>query len=339
MTALREYERLESGGLWRANLDAQRRDVIVLFGNATLVITDGAGRPLTHWSLPAVIRQNSGKRPAVFSPDKGATETLEIEDDLMIGAIETVLRTLAKSRPRQGRLRNVITFGFIILTAALAFFWLPNALTRQTVAVVPQSKRAEIGATILDHVQKITGPQCYDINGVAALDILYARLLGVGAKGQIVVLPQLAQGAVAMTGGIIALDRRIIENATDPAVPAGYIVAADAARRGLDPLISVLQSVGLLKTMGLLTTGNLPTEVLADYARNITQTDRNFANDEDLVVAFASAQIPTAPFAYARDASRQSSEKLIAGDTFAERDEPEILSDANWIRLKGICNI
>ncbi|MCO4847258.1 MAG: hypothetical protein KC448_04720 [Yoonia sp.] len=339
MTALREYERLESGGIWRADLDAQRRDVTVSFGNATLVITDGADRPLTHWSLPAVIRQNPGKRPAVFTPDEGAVETLEIDDDLMIGAIEKVRKTLAKSRPQRGKLRHFITLGFVAGTAALAVFWLPDALTRQTVTVVPPSKRAEIGAIVLGHVQKLTGPRCRDSDGVAALELLHARLLGADANGQIVILPQLAQGAVAMTGGIIALDRRIVENADDPAVPAGYIIAADAARRGIDPLASVLQAVGLRQTMGLLTTGNLPSDVLADYARSVTQADPTFAKDDDLITAFAAAQIPTTPFAYARDGSGQRTVKLIEGDAFAERDEPEILSDANWIRLQGICNL
>ena len=50
MTALKEYARLESGGLWRADADAQRRDVIVSFGDATLVISDSAERALAHWS-------------------------------------------------------------------------------------------------------------------------------------------------------------------------------------------------------------------------------------------------------------------------------------------------
>ena len=100
MTALREYERLESSGVWRADADAQRRDVTVAFGNATLVITDNAERPLTHWSLPAIIRRNPGQRPAIFAPGEDAEEWVEIDDDLMIGAIEKVRKSLAKQRPQ-----------------------------------------------------------------------------------------------------------------------------------------------------------------------------------------------------------------------------------------------
>lgn len=338
MTALREYERLESGGLWRADLDAQRRDVTVSFGNATLVISDSAERPLTHWSLPAILRQNPGKRPAIFTPDVDAHEILEIDDDSMIDAIEKVRQSLAKARPKRGKLRGLVSLGLLVGCAALAVFWLPDALTTQTASVVPASKRAEIGATVLGHVQKLTGPRCRGESGIEGLERLHTRVFGPDAQGRIVVLPQLNQGAVAMTGGIIAIDRSIIENADDPAIPAGYLIAAKTAQQGSDPLASILRTAGLRQTMGLLTTGDLSTDVLASYARTVTEAEPVFASDNDLIAAFTAAQIPTTPFAYARDGSGQRTVGLIAGDAFSERDEPEILSDADWIRLQGICN-
>ena len=105
MTALNEYQRLESTGIWRASPDEQRRDVMVSVGDASLVIYDSAGRPLGHWSLPAVIRLNVGTRPALFAPGPDAPEELEINEDEMIDAIEKVRKTIEKRRPRQGRLR------------------------------------------------------------------------------------------------------------------------------------------------------------------------------------------------------------------------------------------
>lgn len=337
MTALREYERLESGGLWRADADAQKRDVLVSFGQATLVISDPAGRPLTHWSLPAIIRQNGGQSPAIFGPSDTEDETLEIDDALMIDAIEKVLKSVAKTRPMPGKLRNIMTAGILAATLGLAVFWLPDALMRQTMSVVPMPKRTEIGAYILGHIQGLTGPRCRNEAGVAALDQLHIRLFGPEAEGQVIVLPQLAQGAVALPGGIILLDRRIIENAQDAAVPAGYIVAAAEARAKIDPMADVLKAVGLRQTMGLLTTGELPAESLADYARTVTEAEPNYPNDKALIAAFTQAKVPTGPFSYARDASGQRTRALIANDPFAERDEPEILSDADWVRLQGIC--
>ena len=88
MTALDRYVRLESDALWREAPDAQRRDVVISFGNATLVIADQAARPLAHWSLTALNRLNPGERPAVYAPDAEESELLEISDATMIDAIE-----------------------------------------------------------------------------------------------------------------------------------------------------------------------------------------------------------------------------------------------------------
>lgn len=338
MTALREYERLECSGLWRANADEQRRDVVASFGNATLVISDNAGRPLSHWSLPAIVRLNAGAMPAVFTPTDDAEETIEIDDKLMIEAIEKVLKSVAKSHPKPGKLRHFMTVGLLSGTLALAIFWLPGALMRQTMSVVPMSKRTEIGAVILGHVQRLTGARCSNAEGAAALEVLHRRLFGSTSEGQIIVLPQLAQGAVALAGGLILVDRKLIETVTDPAITAGYIVAAAQTRAETDPMAAVLKSVGLRQTVGLLTSGELGAEALEDFARTVTEAGPENPKDRAIIQAFTAAKIPTGPYAYARDMTGQETRALIANDPFAERDEPEILDDANWVRLQGICN-
>ena len=75
MTALTEYERLEATGLWRATAEAQRREVLVSVGEATLTIADFNNRALAHWSLAAIDRQNPGEYPAIYSPDGDPGET------------------------------------------------------------------------------------------------------------------------------------------------------------------------------------------------------------------------------------------------------------------------
>jgi hypothetical protein len=40
MTALKKYQKLESSGLWRDAADAQRREVVVAFGEASLILSD-----------------------------------------------------------------------------------------------------------------------------------------------------------------------------------------------------------------------------------------------------------------------------------------------------------
>jgi len=331
MTALDRYVRLESGGLWRADPDAQRRDVVISFGDATLVISDKAGRPLTHWSLPAVTRQNPGERPAIYTPDEDASEAVEIAEDTMIDAIEEVRKALAKARPQPGKLRHWMTAGLIAVTLALAVFWLPGALTRQTLAVVPQPKRVEIGAAILGHMQSETGSACREPRATEAAGHFAQRLFGTDTTTQIIIVPQLASGAVAIPGDLIVLDHNLLQGTDDPAVAAGYILAAHAHREQMDPLEQVLKDAGLAVTFRLLTTGDIPTNILQSNANAIAASpwiDRP-ANMLDPV--FEAADIPSAPYAAVVGIA-------LSSDTQEGQSHAPILDDADWVSLQNICN-
>src|SRR6056300_1710453 len=113
MTALDKYARIEAEGLWRQNAESQHRNVIVSVGHATLTITDTQDRPLAHWSLAAVARDNPGRFPAVFFPDGDPDERLELSEreSEMVEAIERLQRVIEKRRPKPGRLRILITLG------------------------------------------------------------------------------------------------------------------------------------------------------------------------------------------------------------------------------------
>lgn len=337
MTALNQFSRLESGGLWRASPDAQRREVTVSFGNATLVISDSAERPLTHWSLPAVQRLNVGERPALFTPDDEQTETLEISDDLMIDAMEKVRKTVKRRRAKPGRLRSLgllATFGAIGLAAAL---WLPDALIREAQAVVPPVQRGEIGATLLGHIQRLTGQTCRSRLGTEALNTLYVRALGPDAGGQVFVVPSGPDTAVYLPGGLIVMNRDLIEDTEDPAVVAGHIIAAAAQARVQDPLAALLHSAGLGTTFTLLTQGEIAQDTLRTYAETLFANPPPRADDDILLSLFADAQMPSTPFAYAVDVTGETTLGLIEADPMQGVDVRGILSDAEWISLQGIC--
>lgn len=337
MTALTEFDRLESGGLWRADPTAQRREVTVSFGDATLVISDTAGRPLTHWSLPAVERINTGERPAIFTPDSDATETLEIEDDLMIDAMEKIRRTVKRRRSKPGRLRNTGLGIAVAGIAALGFFWLPGALIREAQNVVPAVKRAEIGATLLGHIQRVTGPRCRSALGTQALATVHARALGPQSGGQSVVVPSGPDTAVYLPGGIIVMNRDLIEDTEDPNVVAGHVIAAGAAARTTDPLEALLRATGIGTTFTLLTTGEIDTETLRGYAETLFADPPARADDAAMLPLFADAQIPSTPYAYAVDLTGETTLGLIEADPMQGREVPVLLSDADWISLQGIC--
>lgn len=337
MTALKEFQRLETSGVWKADEDVQRRDVIVSFGDATIVLTDSAGRPVAHWSLAAVNRQNPGVRPAIFTPDTEATETLEIEDATMIGAIEKVRKAVAKSRTKPGKLRHLSTAVICAGIVAGAIFWLPDALVRQTMSVVPQSTRTEIGATILGHLQRNIGARCRGVLGTAALARMHTRLLGRDASGQIVVLPGGPNNAVALPGAIIVLNRSHVEKPDDPAVTAGYILAATTVGDLHDPLKSILDFAGLKVTLNLLTTGEIPADVLQAYAAQLLETNTQDAPIKDLLISFDRARAPSTPYALDIDPSGTLTAALINGDPLKDTQPPMILNDSEWVSLQGIC--
>lgn len=331
MTALTQFERLESGGLWKETADETPRDVTVSFGKATLVLTDRNELPLTHWSLPAVTRLNPGERPALFTTDPESDETLEIEDDLMVDAIETVRKAVIKSvaRPKNKGGYLLLATAALLLGSAIALG--PSAFTQQTLSVVPASKRSEIGATILGHYQRLTGPTCRNALGTGPLAKLKTRLMGRDAQGQIVVVQTLPQGATVLPGGIVLVDRALIERLDDPAITAGFILAAIDGRDSHDPLQDVLQDAGLSTTFQLFTTGDLPHDVLRDYAQTLQDLPDTPTNPQSLKAAFATADVPMRPYASVRDPN---------GTEFGEITDTStspILTDGEWVRLQGIC--
>jgi len=309
MTALSQYERLESIGLWRppsnpqgkddgsgiapangTHTTPQRREVFVSFGSATLVLSDKNGTALTHWSLPAIDRLNPGKHPALFTPDQNSGETLELADSDMISAIEKVRRAISRPQPRSGRLRFFLTTAFLLLLLGLAVFWLPGALIRQTAMVVPDSKRVELGKALLANIARVSGAPCSGRYSDKTLAQLSARLAMPGASPQrLLVLPAGVTTTQHLPGNIMILNRSLVEDYDDPDVVAGYILAEQLRAQKLDPLQRLLRSVGLIPTVRLLTTGELPKDALERYAETLLTMPAAPISDQALLARFEQA--------------------------------------------------
>ena len=336
MTALKAFDRLESGGLWRESPGAETIEATVSFGKATLVIANGQGLPLTHWSLPAITRQNPGTRPAIFATDNDDYETLEIDDDLMIDAIETVRKTLDKARPAPPRLRFLTSFLVMVAIIGGAVVFGPTALKHQTLSAVPSSKRAELGATVLGHYQRLTGTTCRAAQATVVLDRLKTRLLGRDAAGQIVVVQNLPQGAVLLPGGIIMLDRALVEQQDDVAVTAGFILAAVHGFGHKDALGPLLDYAGTQATFTLFTRGDLPNSILSNYAQALRMDEVQDPDAGDLADAFQDARLTSAPYAQFRDPTGQTLAQLATQQ--ADDALIPLMSDSDWVRLQGICD-
>jgi len=335
MVALKKYARLEGSALWRAQPQDQRRDVVVSIGDATLTITDMQDRPLTHWSIAAIKRANPGTRPAVFHPEGDPGETLELAADEahMIDALETLRRAVDRARPRPGRVRWVGFTASVGVVALLAAFWLPGALVNHTVSVVPSVKRADIGAALIDRIERMTGPACAEPAGLRAIQKLRARL----GSGPIAILPGTANTSMHLPGGYILLDRAVVEDFEEPDVAAGFVLAEGVLAAAADPLRDLLRSVGTRASFQLLTTGSLDGETLDAYARLLLTQPRGVPEDEKLLAAFAAREVRSTPYAYANDVTGETVLSLIEADPMAGRDPRALLSDADWLRLQNIC--
>lgn len=338
MTALRKYQKLESPGLWRPAPDAQRREVVVSFGDASLVIADlRSGTALAHWSLAAVDRVGPAGRPALYAPGREAHETLEIEDDTMVAAIDKVRGVIHARRRADGRLRRAASWLVAAVVVAGAALWLPGAIIRHTATVLPTATRDEIGARVMSEVARLHGLPCDAPLGRRALDLLTAQVLP-GARVRIEVLPEGPAPATHLPGARILLSRALVEDADGPGLAAGHILAQRLAAADRDPILPVLHHAGALATFRLLTTGELPPEALDGYAAALFEIAIPVPDPDNLLSAMDAAGVPAAPYAYSRDPSGETTLSLIEGDPFRSAPAPSLLSDGDWVSLQGICD-
>ncbi len=326
MTALERYRRLECPGLWHGAEGAQRRDVVVTFGEASLVIRDlRSDAALAHWSLPAVERLNPRRVPAIFGPDRGATETLEIDDPSMIEAIETVARVVRRNR-RPGRVQLAFLGAGLLAVIGVVGIVAPRAVIVRAAAVVPPAARAALGARILADMAPTWGAPCRAPAGLSALDALRDRL-GRDPDLSIAILPNL-RGTLHLPGRIVAVGRSVIEAEDDPDVFAGHVIAEATRADRDDPLLPLLRNAGLAATARFLTTGTLPEDSIAGYGADLAAAPPASVRPAELAPRFAAAGIASEPYS-----------RAAGGDPVPEPSAPtSAMTDSAWVALQGICD-
>lgn len=336
MIALTEFDRLEAPALWRADKGSQRVEVIVSLGEATLTLTDFKGHPLTHWSLPAVERVNpTAETPAIYRPAPDSEEEIEVEDELLIEALARIRRAIERGGPHPGRLRGTIMGTVTAAAIALAVLWLPGALIRQAVATVPDVTRTGIGTALQDRISRLSGNACHTEQGDRALSHLETRLMPEG--GKITVLRSGVALSQHLPGGIILLNRALVEDPDRPEVTAGYVLAEIQRGAQVDPLERLLRDAGLMTSLRLLTTGHIPAEALDAHAETLLTAPQTAPDTSALITRFAEAQVPTAPYGYAVDITGQTTLTLIEADGTRIIETRPTLSDGDWVALQGIC--
>lgn len=337
MTALERYARLEGPGVWRADPEAQRCDVTVSLGEASLVIADArSGLALSHWSLPAVVRVNRGTRPALYAPlSNGPGETLELEDPLLIEALETI-RSALGPRPAHRRLRLAAVAAVLAMVVGVGL-WLPGALVQRTAAIVPPAGRDEIGRAVLDTLVEGGGAAriCADPDGRQSLATLRNRVLGNDWR-VVVVAGVPGAEAAHLPGRIVVLGEALVARLDSPEALAGWITAEALARAEVDPLLDALSHAGTRATLTLLTTGTLPEGALRGYARQRLTRPPALPQAAALGDFMAERGISPLPYALSLPAGREGLAQALADRPAVPRGEP-LLSDGEWLTVQAIC--
>ncbi|MCJ8138903.1 hypothetical protein [Falsirhodobacter halotolerans] len=332
-TALSHYARLECSGLWREHNDAQRREVIVFFREASLILADPrSDQPLAHWSLPAVERLND-TTPALYAPGADHDgETLEIDEPAMIEALSTVHGAILAARPHPGRVRNIIlavSLGLVIL----AGLFLPGAIRSHTVAVVPDATRVRLGDMAMTEMLHLTGAPCAAPLGRAATETLATRVFN-AASVRIYVMNGLPR-PVHLPGRQILLPSPLVEQQDSPDVAAGAALAEGIRSTEVDPLQPLLRYAGTWATLRLLTTGQMPQDALDGYAEWLVQSTPEGIPGDRLLARFGAADLSVAP--YARALRPDQAEALVAEDPWPEGPPRPILTDNEWLSLQSVC--
>ena len=333
MTVLAKYQRLEAEGIWRASPEAQRQDVIVAIGEATLTISAANGTALAHWSLPAIERVNPGERPALYRPGSDSPETLEVAEGEMIAAVEKVLKAIQRTGQASGRAGRLVTMGVGLLILAGAALWLPDAIIRYTASLVPGAARASIGTALLGEMDRVAGAPCNAPSGLRALENLKIRLFG-DRPTDLVVLPSALAETTHLPGGTILISHKLVEDFETPEVLAGYLMAEDLRRTTTDPLARMLDKAGLRASLVLLSQGRVPEDALKRVAEGVVAELPAPVSDSALIARMDAAGVSPKAYGLARDLSGETTVDLVAIN--ASGNQP-VLGDGDWIALQRIC--
>lgn len=336
MTALEQYDRLESIGLWKDSADAQRREVIVSFGNASLVLSDKNENPLTHWSLAAVRRVRKDGSAVTYAPDGATGEELEINDDLMVKAIETIQSRLRRGLPKPGRVRWLIGGGITAVVLALALFWFPGAIARYAASIVPDAKAEQIGRQVLRHVAEFSGRTCSSTLGDDALRKMENRLIGTPSN-RIIVLELGARNSSHLPGGLILINRRLVEGYDDPEVAAGFVIMERAIEDEIPPLLALFSTMGTANVVSFLASGEISQTALKRYAETRVTGRFRLPDEANLLTLFELARLSAKPFAGVLAKTGVDTTGLLSG-AIPPADQRPLMRDGAWVALQSICD-
>ncbi|MHA1114545.1 MAG: M48 family metallopeptidase [Alphaproteobacteria bacterium] len=370
MTALAKYAKLEAEARYFDGESAQPRDVALCFGERSLVIMAFDETVLAHWPLASLRAVGLRRDSAVqLVPHHGSDERLMLSDRQMLGAIGEVCPELYhRAVDRKGVRRAFLWAGAAVASLALIVFVLVPALAGRLALLIPPEREQQLGDAVVDQLQTLLSLGgggrpviCDTPSGVAALERMTARLnadprlpypLRVG------VLDHGMLNAIALPGGRI---RGLLEAAGNPEEVAGVLAHEIGHVASHDPTREALRAAGTAGILGLLLGDVFGASIVVlatDAVVNASyQRDAETRADETAYSLLADAGLPSRPFADFFDKMRKKygemggllrlvashpglegrASRAAAADRIGEGAYEPVLSDQDWIALRGIC--
>lgn len=335
MTALDKFDRLESLGLWKETASSQKKEVIVSFGKASLVLSDNQDTPLTHWALGALEINSTTDEHVIYAPNKDGFETLEISDATMNRAIGKIRKRIRKPRSQRGRIRLLSASVIVLLFSLLATFWLPDALADYTTRAVSGAKAREIGAKLMPYINQYAGVPCRSYATNPVIRKLEDRLIGT-SDNTLFISDLGARYSAHLPGGIILTNRVLVEDFQEAEVLAGFVLMEKALQEQEPALRALFLHAGSIATISFLVTGQLDDGIMETYAKSLMTAYVVRPDMQNLLALFEAANIPSSPFAKALDNQLTTTQALVDNDPVTGLYEP-LLSDPQWLALQSIC--
>ncbi|MFQ5565285.1 MAG: M48 family metallopeptidase [Paracoccaceae bacterium] len=373
MTALAKYAKLEAEGRYFDGESALPRDVVLSFGERSLVIMGFNEEVLAHWPLASLRAVGLRRDSAVqLVPHRDSDERLVLSDRQMLAAIGEVCPGLYH-RPvdRKGVRRALLWAGGAVGSLALIVFVLVPLLAGQLALMIPPAREQQLGDAVVEQLQSLLelagGDRpgiCDTPSGVAALDRMVARLdpdphlpypLRVG------VLDHGMANALALPGGRILIFRGLLEAADNPEEVAGVLAHEIGHVVYHDPTREALRAAGTAGILGLLLGDVFGASIVVaatDAVVNASyQRDAETRADETAYALLGAAELPTRPFADFFTKMRKEygempeflqllashpglegrAQRAAAADRIGEGPYEPALSDQDWVALRGIC--
>lgn len=370
MTALEHYARLEAVARYGDSASAGTREVVVSFGERTLVVVGMDDLPIAHWPLATLDVQHQGDGSVEIAPFDGGTERLLLDDPEMIEAIDVVAPRPppppVEVPPPKRRWAWMTIFAF---AAAVVYFLVVPVVSGRVIDLIPVERENAIGLALqtqfMEGLETGGTRACEEPESHAVLEALVDRVSAApGAMPEIalIVLDHPSVFALSLPGNHLILFRGMITAADTPEELAGLIAHEVHHLRNRDPMQKILDAASIQETIhhigGDILGEPVPETALTVLLNQPYPAERETASDAHAEAELGEAEVPVARYgAFLGRIARPASAPPPGPDytaahpdltgraaqfaQLATTDPGEftpVLSDRDWLVLQNICS-